>query len=170
MDFDFLKTLGPGGCEKYIDFLLWHYKVMDAFWFIRIEEEYGLAVAEDINERVWGKVGQLGARGIKQRFNITEKGLKGFTEALKLFPWAILVGYDIKDEGDALIIEVPHCPAQEGRLKHGLGEYSCKEMHYSEFSWFAREIDPDIKVECVFAPPDPHPPELFCRWRFTMSP
>ena len=100
--------------------------------------------------------------------DIKEKGLVGLERALRLFPWTNLGDHKISKEDNQIILAVPRCPPQVARLKRGLGEYDCKDMHQREFINAAREIDPRIKVECDFAPPDPHPEDLFCRWRFTI--
>lgn len=168
MSQDFIQGLSPEEKDEYLAFMLHQYRVVDAFWFIRAEEEYGLAAAEALNERVWGKVTELAARDIKKRFGISEKGLEGFARALRYLPWAVLVGYELQKQDGEIVIEVSKCPPQDGRKKHGLGEYSCKAMHLKEFEEFAKEIDPDIEVICEFAPPDPHPEDTYCRWRFRM--
>ena len=166
MDF---SSMGEKELREYLDFLLRQYRLADAFWFLAVEETLGTEAAVKLNEEVWIKIAPLTAREIKSRFAIEGEGVPAVMEALSYFPWAKIIGYEIEQMGDKAVLRVPSCPSQEARVRHGLGEFPCKAMHWGEFSGFARAIDERVEVQCVMAPPDPHPDDLWCQWEFRLK-
>lgn len=167
---DHVDHLDRDGLRELVRSLLWQYRLVDAFWFLTVEKRQGLGEAEEINAEVWDTLGRLSARDIKARFGPFPEGLDGLLEAYRYFPWNFMVDYRIERHGRTMTLTVPECPAHQGRARHDLTPYVCKDMHQREFSSFAREIDPRIEVVCLHAPPDPRPENgPICRWRFTMK-
>ncbi len=169
MDLRVFEKMGESELRSYLEYLLWNFRAVDGFWFLYVQDRFDQQTAERINEKVWVKLPELCAKDLVKRFKIEEKGLAGFLKALRLFPWCIIIGYDIEEKPGEIIISVPSCAPQVARVKKGLPEFECKTMHQGEFESFARVIDDRIRVECLFAPPDPHPAECFCKWRFTIE-
>ena len=142
MDLRIFEKMDPPELKSYIQFLLWHYRVMDSFWYLYITEKFGQPVADELNEKVWGRIPGMGAKDLVRRFKMKGRRLSGFLKALRYWPWTIIVGYQVEEKEDEVIVTIPNCITQEARLKRGLEEYPCKEMHRGEFASFAQAVDP----------------------------
>ena len=69
---------------------------------------------------------------------------------------------------EALIFEMNDCRVQSARVRKGLADYPCKSAGLVEYARFAEAIDDRIRTECIGCPPDAHPAEWFCAWKFTI--
>jgi len=155
--------------QPYIEFMVNLLRRTDGFWFLGVEHNCGYDTAIKINEEVWHRMGKMMAEEIMEKFSIEEKGLKALAKVLRYSPWSMISGFEIEEKNEEVVVSVPHCSSQEARLKKGVGEYACKDMHLGELENIVEIVDKNIRIECVFAPPDPHPKELFCKWCFTMN-
>jgi hypothetical protein len=154
--------------REYVDFLLRQYRLTDAYWFLAVEDTFGIEAAVKLNEDIWTRMGGLAAKEIRERFPLEEEGVARVLEALSYFPWTVIVGYEMEETPDGARIRVRHCPPQAARLRTGRGEFPCKSMHLGEFMSFAKEIDERVEVRCLMAPPDPHPEDLWCEWELRL--
>jgi hypothetical protein len=117
MDLSILEDLEAPELLSYIQFLLRQYRVMDSFWYIYLSELLGEATADRLNEKVWGRVPALGARELLERFHLQARGLEGFVQALRYWPWTILVGYGVearRSHHHRPLLPHPGSPAEAG--------------------------------------------------------
>ena len=56
MELEILDQMDEVNVRRYLAFLLWHYRVVDGFWFLKTEERFDQATAEGLNQEVWAKL------------------------------------------------------------------------------------------------------------------
>ncbi len=160
--------------DKLADFVFMHLRDMwavDGFYYMFIEEKYGTEVATEIDRRVWEVMGKIEARKIKELFEIKDDSVESCMKALSFSGWSMDLEdkkIDIIDQNTA-ILRNTRCRVQNTRIKKGLGEFACKPVRFGFLKSFAKEINPDIKVNCNICPPDKHPEDLWCEWEFKLK-
>ena len=141
---------------------------LDGLWFTLVEDTFGLEAALDLDLKMWERHALIEARRIKTHLGIEGGGVSGVLKALRFMTFDIAMPFSYSLEGpDEAALWITTCKPQEARLRAGRGEFPCKEVGRACYGTVAGVIDPKVSAECVFCPPDRHPPDVWCKWKLT---
>ncbi len=140
----------------------------DGVWFQSVELEHGMNDAKRCNDSCWAQFSPFEARSIKKLLGLDEHpGLGGLKKALQFRLYAFINVQSFAEETEkSFIFRMNECRVQNARKRKGMDDYPCKSGGLVEYTTFAETIDSRIKTECISCPPDKHPEEYFCAWRF----
>ena len=145
--------------------------VNDGVFFQALEFDHGMNDAKRCNDSCWAQFSPYEAHSIKKFLGLGEHpGLSGLKQALNFRLYSVLNEQSIVDEDNkSFIFHMNECRVQCARKRKNLPDYPCKSAGLVEYAYFAKTIDPRIKTECIGCPPDDHPEEWFCAWRFFLT-
>lgn len=157
--------------EKLKEGIAINWLVNDGVWFQELEFSQGMEDAKRCNDSCWAQFSPFEAWSIKNLLDLPDNpGLEGLKQAMGYRLYASINKQSIVDEKpDSFVFRMDECRVQLARKRKGLDDYPCKSGGMIEYTTFAETIDPRIKTECIACPPDPHPEEYFCAWRFYTS-
>ncbi len=143
----------------------------DGVWFQAVEFEHGMNDAKRCNDSCWAQFSPFEAWSIKRILNLSENpGLDGLKKALQYRLYNFVNKQSFSDETEnSFVFRMNECRVQVARKRKGLDDYPCKSGGMIEYTTFAEAIDSRIKTACIACPPDPHPEEYYCAWRFLLK-
>jgi len=163
-----LKTLSRQTLLDLIEKIGINWLANDGIWFQAVEKKYGMIDAKRCNDTCWTRFSPFEAYRIKALLGLPENGgISSLKKALAFRMYALINEQAIEDIDDnCIIFRMQNCRVQAARKRKGLPDYPCKSAGMVEYPYFAEAIDNRIKTECIGCPPDEHPDEWFCAWKF----
>jgi hypothetical protein len=157
--------------EKLVDLLLLHLRNLwsvDGLYYLGIEEKFGTEPATQIDAGVWKTMASIEAKRLKKTMGLKGKGVAGVMEALRLSGWSLdLENKEIVEGKDEAVFVNTDCRVQNTRVSKGLNVFGCKPVRFGYLQQFVKEMDPNVRVECLACPPDELPEGEWCRWKFS---
>jgi hypothetical protein len=143
----------------------------DGVWFQTIEFSKSMSDAKRCNDTCWAHFSPFEAWSIKKFLGLSKKpGLKGLKKALQFRLYAAINTQSITDETSrSFVFRMNQCRVQAARKRKGLDDYPCKSAGLVEYSSFGESIDSRIQTQCIACPPDNHPEDWYCAWRFYLD-
>ncbi len=144
----------------------------DGLWFRAVEDRFGIEAAMDMDRKAWERFTVIEAQRIMKRLEIEPgRGIPALIQALKFRLYAYINVQEVLEESETrCVFRMNRCRVQEARKRQGLPDFPCKSVGIVEYGKFAETIDPRIQTRCLVCPPDPHPPDVWCAWEFTIKP
>jgi len=145
--------------------------VNDGVWFQAVEFDQGMNDAKRCNDSCWAQFSPYEADSIKRFLNLDKNpGLEGLKKALGFRMYSMINEQSIVNECETgFEFRMNQCRVQAARKRKKLDDYPCKSGGLVEYKYFARAIDGRIKTRCIACPPDDHPEEWYCAWRFSID-
>jgi len=143
----------------------------DGVWFQAVESSVDLFTAKRCNDTCWTRFSPYEAMRIKKLLDLPENGgISALRQALGYRMYSRINKQSFEDvDENTLIFRMVDCRVQSARKRRGLADYPCKSAGIVEYSTFASAIDPRIKTKCIACPPDDHPDDWYCAWRFSVD-
>ncbi len=143
----------------------------DGLWFQAAENKFDLDTAMGLDATAWERFTVIEAKRIMKFLDMKPGGgIPALIQALKFRLYALVNVQDVVDVSDTrCVFRMIDCRVQSARKRRGLPDFPCKSVGIFEYTGFARTIDPRIQTRCLTCPPDPHPPDVWCAWEFTLD-
>ena len=159
--------------EKLLDFFFLHIRNLwrvDGLYFLGIEEKFGTGAATQIDADCWKLMGLLEAKELKKVFEFEKIDVPVLLNLLTKTSWALdQTNKEVEVSGNRGIYRVVNCRTQETRIRKGLDVFPCKKVRFGYLKSFAKELNPEIEVECKVCPPDQRPDRFWCEWEFKLG-
>lgn len=167
----FLLDMEPAALLELKDRMAKNWLVNDGVWFQAVENKEGMNEAKRCNDSCWAQFSPVEAHSIREFLGLSEQpGLEGLKKALGYRIYECINTQSITDEQEnSFVFQMTKCRVQDARKRKGLSDYPCKSAGLVEYSYFAKTIDKRIRTECIGCPPDNHPEEWYCAWRFVLD-
>lgn len=168
----FLLDMDIATLNKLKDRLAKNWLVNDGVWFQTIEFAEGMNDAKRCNDSCWAQFSPVEANSISKFLELPENpGLEGLKKALGFRIYESINSQSIVEETPtSFVFQMNRCRVQDARKRKGLADYPCKSAGLVEYTYFATAIDKRIRTECLGCPPDEHPEDWYCAWKFILEP
>ncbi len=165
-----LTGLDPAAAKNVAQALRTGWLAADGVWFQAVEKAAGMDAAKRVNDTCWTRFAPLEARRAKARLNLPDRGgIPALKAAMAARMYCHLNQWKFVEETeDSVVFRMTECRVQAARKRKGLADYPCKSGGVAEYTGFSREVDDRFVCECVACPPDDHPDNWACAWRFTL--
>ena len=166
----FLSNMPKEKLISLIDAMSLNWLANDGIWFQTVETRQDMYTSKRCNDTCWTRFSPLEAGMTKGFLELPEQGgLDALRRALNFRIYARINQQTVEKEGGSLILKMATCRVQEARKRKGLEDYPCKSAGITEYGAFAKTIDSRIRTECIACPPDEHPEQWACAWRFHLA-